>query len=165
MVKRIGAGAGAGLLGGLVLGLLMRVLPVSTSEGNISMITFAARAIRIETPWAGWLAYLAYAIAVGALFGLALRPGTSREGLLTLLGGVWGLGWCVVAGLALIPTLFGVKPFSTMAIQQAREIAVPIVVGHVAYGIVLGAAFGFIAKIINTPGKPGSAVQGMRRAA
>jgi hypothetical protein len=165
MLKRIAAGAGAGLLGGLVLGVVMRVLPVLTSTGQISMITFAARAIRIETPWAGWLAYLAYAIVVGALFGLVLRPGTSREGLLTLLGGVWGLGWCVVAGLALIPTLFGMRPLSPTAVQQAQEIAVPIVIGHVAYGIVLGAAFGFIVKIINRPGKPGSAVQGMRRAA
>ena len=164
MGKRMVVGAAAGVLGGLFLALLMRALPVMVAEGSqISMITFAALAIHADRPWAGWLAYLVYAVVVGALFGLAIRARTRGEGLITFLGGVWGLGWCIVTGLALIPTLLGLPPFSHAALRQAQEIAVPLVVGHVGYGILLGAAFGLIMGALDRPGRPGSTV--IRRAA
>jgi len=78
MKQRIVAGLGAGLISGLVLAVVMRVLPVSAANGrHITMITFATRLIHAGSPLVGWLAYIVYAVILGVLFGESLLGGSS----------------------------------------------------------------------------------------
>ena len=169
MRQRIAAGIGAGLVAGLFFAVLMRVLSVSAPDGSyITMITYAARRIRAGSPLAGWLAYVAYAVVLGALFGasfFARRPAGIRT---ALLGGVWGAGWFVLIGFGLIPALLGSRPFSAPALRVLGHIGLPLLAGHIVYGLVLGAGFSLILSTFTKPGKPGRSDRmqsGMRRVA
>ena len=91
MAKRIAAGAGGGVITGLILAVVMRGLPVSAADSTrTNMITFAARLIHAASPPAGWLAYLAYGVALGALFGAFLTGGRVSVPRTAILGGMWG---------------------------------------------------------------------------
>lgn len=166
MRQKIAAGLGAGLIAGLVLGVVMRVLPVSAANGQqITRIAVAARLTHVGGQVAGWLAYVAYAVVLGVLFGASLFVG--RESLLrtAIMGGVWGIGWFVVVGFGLVPTLLGSRPLSAPALRELGAIAVPLLIGHIAYGLVLGAAFRLILNALSGPGSSGRAQPGIRRAA
>jgi len=165
MRHKIAAGLGAGLIAGLVLAVLMRILPIWAANGQpITMLAFATRLIHAESPLAGWLAYVVYAMVLGGTFGTSLlgRESVRRT---ALLGGVWAFGWFVVVGLGLVPALLGSRPFSAPALREFESIAVPLLVGHIAYGLVLGAGFRLILNALTRPGSSGRAQPGMRRAA
>ena len=166
MRQKIAAGLGAGLIAGLVLGVVMGVLPVSAADGRqITMIAFAARLIRAGSPLAGWLAYVVYAAILGVLFGASILVG--RESVLrtAILGGVWGFGWFAVVGFGLVPVLLGSRPISAPALRELGNIAVPLRIGHLAYGLALGAGFRLILNAFTGPGSSGRGQPGIRRAA
>jgi hypothetical protein len=149
MGKKIGAGVACGLIGGVALDALMRILPVRASDGsNISMITFIADAIHASNPWAGWLMFLAYGMVIGGLFGWLLHNRTLDAGPGALWGGVYGLCWWVVAGVVLVPALLGSLPLSSFARESLQRVAVPLLVGHIVYGVILGAAFSYITRTL-----------------
>lgn len=166
MRRRIAAGIGAGLVAGLIFAVLMRGLPVSAPDGrHITMITYAARLIRAGSPRAGWLAYVAYAVVLGALFGASVFAGRTGALRTALLGGVWGVGWFVLIGFGLVPALLGSRPFSAPALREMGNIGMPLLVGHIVYGLVLGAGFRLIPSTFTTPGSSDRTQSGMRRAA
>jgi hypothetical protein len=166
MRHRIAAGIGAGLVAGLTFAVVMRVLPVSAPDGShITMITYAARLLRAGSPVAGWLAYVTYAVVLGALFGAFFPVGRRSRFRTALLGGVWGLGWFVVIGLGLIPALLGSRPLSTAALRELENVGVPLLVGHIIYGLILGSGFNLILNAFTRPGNSDRTQTGIRRAA
>ena len=167
MSKRIAAGAGAGLVAGLIFAIVMRALPATAADGSrLSMIAWTARLIDAGSPLAGWLAYVAYAVVLGALFGAVVFAQRMSGLRAALLGGVWGLGWFVVVGLGAIPVRLGSWPFSPTALGQlGSNIGVPLLIGHIAYGLILGLGFRSILAALATPGSSGGAQPGVRRAA
>ncbi len=166
MRQRIAAGLGAGLAAGLIFAVVMRVLPVSTPDGShITMITYAARLVRAGSPPAGWLAYVAYSVVLGALFGASLFVGTMSGLRTAILGGVWGVGWFVLIGFGFVPMLLGSRPFSAPALREMGNIGVPLLVGHIVYGLVLGAGFSLIRRTFTKPGRSDRTQPGIRRAA
>jgi hypothetical protein len=166
MRLRIAAGTGAGLVAGLIFALVMRVLPISAADGRqINMITYAARLIRAGSPLAGWLAYVAYALVLGVLFGALFFAGRTGVFRTAMLGGAWGVGWFVVVGLGLVPALLGSRPLSAPALRELASIGVPLLIGHIVYGLILGAGFSLILNAFTPPGSSGRAQPGMRRAA
>jgi hypothetical protein len=56
-------------------------------------------------------------------------------------GGLYGVGWWIVAELVLIPVLLAVWPLSITAVDRVRDVALPLLVGHVVYGVILGAVW------------------------
>jgi hypothetical protein len=147
MSRKIGIGAAAGLVAGVLFGVLMELLPVpAPTGGRISMIVFAARAVHAQSPLAGWLAYLVYGLIVGGIFGWLLHDQTLEEARSIMWGGVYGLGWWVLAGLVVVPALLGAAPFSSSALAVVRPVALTLLVGHVLYGLVLGAGFPLITE-------------------
>jgi hypothetical protein len=142
MERKIAAGVAGGLGAGLVFAIVMRVVP----GANGSMITFAARAVHLGRPLAGWLAYLVYGGLIGGFFAWLLRDQRLDDMSAMVWGALYGLGWWIVAGLILVPVGEGSWPFSTMAIDQAREVALPLLIGHVVYGGVLGLAWSAITR-------------------
>ena len=166
MRQRIAAGLGAGLAAGLIFAVVMRVLPVSAPDGSyITMITYAARLVRAGSPLAGWLAYVAYSAVLGALFGASFFVGATGGLRTAILGGVWGVGWFVLIGFGLVPALLGSRPLSASALREQGNIGVPLLVGHIVYGLVLGAGFSLIRRTFTRPGRSDRTQSGMRRAA
>jgi hypothetical protein len=166
MRQRIAAGIGAGLVAGLLFAVVMRVLSVSAPDGSyITMITYAARLIRAGSPLAGWLAYVAYAVVLGALFGASFSVGRTAVLRTAILGGVWGVGWFALIGVGLVPALLGSRPFSAPALRELGNIGMPLLVGHIVYGLVLGAGFNLILSTFSRPGRSDRTQSGMRRAA
>ena len=143
MNRKIAAGAAAGLIAGLAFDVAMRAIPARTGG---SMITFAATAVHSTHPLAGWLAYAVYGVLIGALFGWLVANQPLDDGAAMVWGGLYGLGWWIVAGLVLLPALRPAWPFSITAIDQAREVAFPLLIGHVVYGVILGLAWSEITR-------------------
>lgn len=166
MRQRIAAGTGAGFVAGLIFAVMMRILPVSAPDGrHVTMTAYAARLIHAGSPRAGWLVYLAYAVVLGALYSAAFFAGRTGGLRAASLGGAWGLGWFVLIGFGVVPALLGDRPLSAAALQEMTNIGVPLLVGHIVYGLVLGTGFNLILGAVTRPGSSGRARPGVRRAA
>jgi hypothetical protein len=139
MHKTLAAGAAAGAIGGVVFAGLMRLFPVGAEHR--SMIAFAADLVRAGSPLIGWLVYPVYGIAIGALFGWLLGGNALDTVRAAMWGGLYGVGWWIAAELVLIPARLAVWPLSISAVDRVRDVALPLLVGHVVYGVVLGIAW------------------------
>ncbi len=164
MSKSIAAGAVSGLSGGIVFDGLMRVL--SVRAGHESMIAFAARALGAAAhPMIGWFVYPVYGIVIGALFGWLLHPYAVGDFAAALWGASYGAVWWGIAEFLLIPALLDSWPFSTQGIEQIRDVAIPLLVGHVACGVILALVWGRITRGRTRPARPAALDASMRRAA
>lgn len=153
MNRTIGVGVVSGVLGGLVLDGVMRVLSIHTPDGStISMIGYLGAAIYPPDPWIGWLAYLLYGAVIGGMFAYIVGDRMIGERTAAFWGGVYGCGWWVVACAILLPTLLRVMPFGEDARGALRQVAVPLLGGHIVYGGILGVAFSWITRTLSGPG-------------
>jgi hypothetical protein len=143
MSKTITAGGAGGLAGGLVFGALMRIMP-DTAHG--SMIAFAARAAHVANPVAGWVVYALYGLVIGALLGWLLRNARLDEKTALVAGAIYGVGWWIIAVVVLVPALFGFRPLSTPALAQARLVGLPLLIGHIVAGAVMGVVWSQITR-------------------
>ena len=139
MHKTVAAGAAAGAIGGIVFAGLMRLFPVGAEHRT--MIACAADLVRARSPLIGWLVYPVYGVAIGALFGWLLGRSALDKARAAMWGGLYGVGWWIAAELVLIPSLFVVWPLSISAVDRVRDVALPLLVGHVVYGVILGIAW------------------------
>jgi hypothetical protein len=150
----------------VALDVAMRVLPARTADGaHVSMIGFLTEHMYAGTFWAGWLGYLAYAVALGALFGALPWRGELDERAGALWGGLYGVAWSVIAWMALVPALLETVPLSSAAVDATRGLALPLVIGHAVYGVILGVAFAVVARSLRGRRRPGAAKPVERRAA
>src|SRR5262249_32615961 len=136
MHKTTAAGAAAGAIGGVVFAGLMRLFPVGAEHR--SMIAFAADLVRGWSPLIGWLVYPVYGTAIGSLFGWLLGWSALDKVRAAMWGGLYGVGWWIAAELVLIPALLALWPLSISAVDRVRDVALPLLVGHVVYGVILG---------------------------
>ncbi len=123
------AGAGAGLAGGLVFGLAMRVQGVLAEVAGL---------IGSASLGAGLTLHLVISVLVGAGFGAIFRY-QPRGYAAALSGGLlYGQLWWILGPLTLVPLLLGRGP--TWSLAEAAA-AFPNLVGHLLYGSVTGLAF------------------------
>lgn len=162
MNRKIAAGAAGGLIAGVALDIVMRLMPAR--DGG-SMIAFGAHTVHASSALAGWLAYLVYGVVIGAVFGWLLHTQRLDDLSSMVWGGLYGVGWGIVASLVLIPALRGAWPFSIAAVDQGREIALPLLIGHVVYGVILGLAWSRITNGTSLGQRPDTARIAPRRAA
>src|SRR5262249_31909888 len=73
--------------------------------------------------------------------------------------------WWTVSELVLIPALFATWPFSAAGIQLMRNVAVPLLIGHLAYGVVLGQVWRRITRGPVRAAEPAAVDSSARRAA
>src|ERR1043166_9436404 len=92
----VAAGAAGGLVAGLVSGVLLQLVHMTTMEG-VRQPAMGLVAGAVHTAWAplAWAGYVAYATLIGAAFGWLLRwqHVGAGSGVVwgVLYGGVWGV--------------------------------------------------------------------------
>jgi len=93
-----GYGAVAGIMGGIVFGLMMTVLipPALPMIGKI---------IGMPSLGGGWLYHLFNSAVIGAVFGLALGRVVTTYAMGALWGAVYGFVWWSLGSLVLLPLL------------------------------------------------------------
>jgi uncharacterized membrane protein YagU involved in acid resistance len=141
-MRRIVTGAVAGILGGIVFGIMMQMMTAPTPEGmRMPMMAMVAMVVGSTSIVVGWAYHLFNSAVIGGLFGLLLgrRVGSVGGGLGW--GAVWGIVWWVLGGLILMPLLLGMPAFASLQMTEMRMVAAGSLIGHVVYGLVLGVAY------------------------
>ncbi len=131
MVQSIGRGIVGGLAGGIVFGMLMQIM------GMIEMI---AMLVGSETAAVGWVVHLAISAFIGASFALLLgsRVTSLVSGL--MMGAGYGLVWWVLGALIAMPAQLGMPLF------QINDVSLNSLMGHLIFGLILGAVVAVLAR-------------------
>lgn len=136
------AGAVAGLLAGVVFGLMMQMMSAPGPGGSSTpMMAMVAQIVGSSNVAVGWLYHLFNSAVIGAAFGLLLGGrvgGSVRRG--AALGAGYGILWWILGGLILMPLFLGMPPLAPVRMAPMRPIAMGSLVGHLVYGVVLGVA-------------------------
>lgn len=147
MRSRAMAGAGAGLIAGVVMGIGMTLMRTPTPDGgSMPMMAMVARIIRSDSLVAGWLYHLANSAVIGAIFGLAVGRSIGGLGRSLAWGGAYGFVWWILGGLVLMPLFLGMPVFAPLLMAPMRPVAMGSLMGHIVYGLLLGGLYrGFLA--------------------
>ncbi len=142
MERRIGIGALAGLIAGIVFTVVALFLKTTMPDGEqTSMLVVAAETIHAHGWLAGWIASLVYTVGIGAIFGWLAATKTPSESQSMVFGALYGVAWWIVSGLIVIPALLERVPLSSEAVDAMRPLALASLVEHLLYGVILGFVF------------------------
>jgi hypothetical protein len=142
MRSTLAAGAVAGLVAGVVFGLMMQMMSAPGPNGSpMPMMAMVAQVVGSSSIAVGWLYHLFNSVVIGAVFGFLLAGrvgGSMRRG--AALGAGYGVLWWVLGGLILMPLFLGMPPFAPLRMAPMRVVAMGSLLGHLIYGVVLGAS-------------------------
>jgi hypothetical protein len=142
MRSYIGSGIVAGLLGGIVFGVMMQMMNAPTPEGGqMPMMAMVAMVIGSSNVIVGWLYHLFNSAVIGAIFGWLL--GARAQSFVAGFGwgAAYGFVWWVLGALILMPVFLGMPPFAPVQMEPMQPVAMGSLVGHLIYGIILGGGF------------------------
>jgi hypothetical protein len=153
MQNTVTAGAVAGLVAGVVFGLMMQLMSAPAPDGTpMSMMVMVAQVVGSSSVAVGWLYHLFNSAVIGAAFGLLLGGrARSSVGRSLLLGAGWGILWWVLGGLILMPLFLGMPPFAPLRMAPMRPVAMGSLMGHLVYGVVLGASLRWLLTRSHAP--------------
>jgi uncharacterized membrane protein YagU involved in acid resistance len=122
--QRVMVGAMGGLGAGVVFGMMMSMLNMI---GSIAML------VGSKSNAVGWTVHLLISMVIGIAFSLVLEKRLKSYSAGIGYGVAYGMFWWVVGGLILMPAKLNMPlfHFDTMAWQS--------LMGHVAFGMILGA--------------------------
>jgi len=127
-------GALASLGGGLLFGgLLFRTGQLPT----------VASLVGSDSPAVGFVVHLLVGMVIGITYGQLFRHEAPDPGAGAAWGLVYGVVWWVVGPLTLLPTFLG-RPLVWNAVVIER--ALPLLFGHLVYGVVTGVAFSVLER-------------------
>ncbi|MCA1579662.1 MAG: hypothetical protein LC794_20135 [Acidobacteria bacterium] len=147
MRSKVGAGVVGGLIAGVVFGMMMQIMTVPTPDGKeMPMMQMVAMVVRSESMAVGWLYHLFNSAVIGGIFGWVLgnRAGSYGAGLGW--GAAYGVFWWLLGAQILMPILLGMPPFASIIMPPMRMVAVGSLVGHLIFGLILGAAFVWLSR-------------------
>lgn len=142
MRTRIGASTIAGLLAGLVFGVMMHVMTAPTPDGGrMPVIAMVGQIVGSPTITVGWLYHLFNSAVIGAIFGwlFGARVLSYASGLGW--GAAYGFAWWILGGLILMPVLLGMPAFAPLMMPEMQTVAMGSLVGHLVYGLALGGLY------------------------
>ena len=142
MSSNVGAGVVGGLIAGVVFGMMMQMMTAPTPDGKeMPMMQMVAMVVGSQSMLVGWLYHLFNSAIIGAIFGWALgnRAGSYWAGLGW--GAAYGIFWWLLGAQILMPIFLGMPPFASIMMPPMRMVAIGSLVGHLIFGLVLGAAF------------------------
>lgn len=132
----------AGLLAGLVFGFMMQMMNAPTPEGGeMPMMAMVAKVVRSDSLAVGWLYHLFNSAVIGGLFGWLLGARAQGYGAGLAWGALYGFAWWILGGLILMPLMLGMPAFAPLQMPPMRPVAMGSLVGHLLFGLILGAAY------------------------
>lgn len=141
-MRRILLGAVAGILGGIVFGIMMQMMTAPTPEGmRMPMMAMVAMVVGSTSIAVGWIYHLFNSAVIGGLFSLLLGGRVASLGSGLGWGAAWGLVWWVLGGLILMPLMLDMPAFAPLQMAPMRMVAMGSLIGHLVYGLLLGAAY------------------------
>ena len=142
MRSNVVAGIIAGLIAGVVFGIMMAVTHAPTPDGgSMPMMGMVAQVVGSSSLVVGWLYHLFNSAVIGGLFGWILGTRIGAYGSGAGWGAAYGVLWWVLGGLILMPVFLGMPAFAPLQMPMMRPVAFASLMGHVIFGIILGAAF------------------------
>lgn len=142
MSSRIGASVVAGLIGGVVFGLMMQMMSAPTPEGGrMPMMAMIGQIVGSPTVGVGWLYHLFNSAVIGAIFGWVLGDRVHGYASAFGWGAAYGFAWWIVGGLILMPLFLGMSPFAPLMMPPMRMVAMGSLIGHLIFGLILGGAY------------------------
>jgi uncharacterized membrane protein YagU involved in acid resistance len=142
MDSYIARGAWAGLIAGILFGLMMTMISAPAIDGGrIPLMQMVAMSVGATSLVAGWIFHLFNSALIGAIFGAIFGNKLDNYAKSSALGALYGLAWWVVGGMVLMPLLLGDPAFAPIITPEMRPVAVGSLMGHVIYGAVTGAAY------------------------
>lgn len=124
MGRKLIAGVIGGIAGGLVFGVLMSMM------GMMGMI---ASLMGSDSAGVGFAIHLMISIIFGVAFVVLASRFVTTWGLSLIAGAVWGVITWVIGPLVIMPLMMGMPLF------MIDSMALLSLMGHVLYGLVLGA--------------------------
>ncbi|MDP8978236.1 MAG: hypothetical protein M3N17_06625 [Actinomycetota bacterium] len=124
--KRLAAGVVGGLAGGVLFGLMLQTM---------GMLGVIAGLVGQDSVGVGWVVHLAIAALFGLGYAVTFGAASSSWGRALGLGAVYGAIWWVLGALLIMPAWMG------MPVLQVGGPQLLSLVGHVIYGLALGAVF------------------------
>ncbi len=147
MRSKVGAGVVAGLIAGMVFGMMMQMMSAPTPQGGqMPMMQMVAMVVRSDSMVVGWLYHLFNSAVIGTIFGLALGGRAQTYGAGLGWGALYGVFWWVLGAQILMPVFLGMSPFASLMMAPMRMVAMGSLVGHIIFGLILGAGFVWLAK-------------------
>jgi uncharacterized membrane protein YagU involved in acid resistance len=157
MRSLLGAGIVAGVLGGLVFGVAMQMMMAPTPDGGqVPMMAMVGQIPKSNDPTGaiadsnpiivGWIYHIFNSAVIGGIFGLLAKAGFKSYGAGLLWGGLYGSAWWILGGLILMPILLGMPAGAPLMMAPMRPVAVGSLMGHLMFGLILGAAFVWISR-------------------
>ncbi len=147
MKSAIGAGIVGGLIAGAVFGGMMKMMMApAPGGGQMSMMLTVAKILGSSSLAVAWIYHLFNSAIIGAIFGAFFGRGIPRYGAGVLWGLGYGIVWWVVGGLVLMPVFLGMPAFAPLQMAEMRPVAWGSLMGHAMYGLILGAAFVWLAS-------------------
>lgn len=165
MRSKLTAGIIAGLIGGLVFGMMMQIM--KTPDGKMPLMGMVAMVVGSKSLVVGWLYHLVNSAVIGALFGWLLGGRVRGYGSGLGWGALYGLVWWVLGGLILMPVLIGMPVLAPLTMAGMMPVAIGSLIGHLIYGLLLGAAFVWLYRTLAARSEvavPGQEAGAARRA-
>lgn len=122
-------GAGAGIVGGIVFGMMMQ-MAMPKMLGMIGSL--------LGVSSLGWLVHLLFSALIGAGFGATLARFVAGWGTALGYGLGYGFVWWILGPLLTMPVWMGMGPQFGMAFSGDMLMSL---VGHLIYGLITGAVF------------------------
>ena len=122
--QRVMVGAMGGLVAGVIFGMMMNMLNMI---GSIAML------VGSKSNAVGWTVHLLISMVVGVAFSLLLEKKLKNYSAGIGYGMAYGMFWWVLGGLILMPAKLHMPLF------QFDKMAWESLMGHVVFGMVLGA--------------------------
>jgi len=142
MQSRIAASIMAGVVAGLVFGIMMHMMTAPTPDGGrMPVIAMVGQIVGSPSVTVGWLYHLFNSAVIGAIFGWLLGARVRDYGSGFGWGATYGFAWWILGGLVLMPVMLGMPAFAPLMMPEMRGVAMGSLVGHLIYGLVLGASF------------------------
>jgi hypothetical protein len=142
MRTNLTAGIVVGLIAGVVFGIMMTIMHAPTPNGgSMPMMAMVAQIVGSTSLAVGWLYHLFNSAVIGGLFGWIFGARIHRIGSGIGWGAGYGVAWWILGGLILMPRFLGMPAFAPLRVATMRPVAFASLIGHVMFGVILGAAF------------------------
>jgi uncharacterized membrane protein YagU involved in acid resistance len=135
--KRLVAGVAGGLVGGVVFGVMMQMM------GMLGMV--AALVGQEGSIAVGWVVHLAISVAFGLGYAVILGAFVDGWARAVAFGALYGVGAWVAGALVAMPAMMG------MPVLQVGAMQLQSLVGHLVYGVVLGAVYQAVGQRATAP--------------